>query len=245
MAAGRPLQGPAFYALRPGGWRDLMTILHPPYTAWHLAYVAIGAAVAPELRLDRLAWTLAAFFLAVGISAHALDELHDRPLGTSLSDRALMLLAGGSLGGAIAIGVLGALTVSATIAPLILVGAFVVLAYNLELFGGRFHSDAWFAVSWGAFPAFVGFWACFQQLRLQALLAAGGCLMLSVAQRRLSTPVRRLRRATLACEGVQRLTSGETVKLDAAQLAAPMEMALKACSAAVVLLAAGLVLARA
>jgi hypothetical protein len=245
MAAGRSLQGPAFYALRRGGWRDLFTLLHPPYTAWHLGYVAIGAAAAPQLRLDRLAWALAAFFLAVGVCAHALDELHDRPLGTALSDRALTLLAGGSLSGAIAIGVVGAITVSFTIAPLILAGAFIVLAYNLELFGGRFHSGAWFAVSWGAFPAFVGFWVCFQQLRLQALIAAGGCLMLSVAQRQLSTPVRRLRRATLALEGVQRLSSGEIVELNAAQLAAPMEMALKACSAAVVLLAAGLVLARA
>ncbi len=244
MAAGRPLQRPAFYALSPGGWRDLLTLLHPPYTAWHLGYVAIGAAAAPHLRLDRLAWTLAAFFLAVGVCAHALDELHDRPLGTALSDRTLMLLAGGSLCGAVAIGAVGALDVSVTFAPLILAGAFIVLAYNLELLGGRFHSDAWFAVSWGAFPAFVGFWACFQQLRLQALLAAGGCLMLSVAQRRLSTPVRRLRRATVTLDGEQRLRSGETVRLSSAHLAAPMEAALKACSAAVVLLAAGLVLAR-
>jgi hypothetical protein len=244
MAAGRSLQRPAFYALSPGGWRDLLTLLHPPYTAWHLGYVAIGAAAAPHLYLDRLAWTLAAFFLAVGVCAHALDELHDRPLGTELSDRALVLLAGGSLGGAVAIGAVGVLNVSATIAPLILAGAFIVLAYNLELFGGRFHSDAWFAVSWGAFPTFVGFWACSQQLRLQALLVAGGCLMLSVAQRRLSTPVRRLRRATVAIDGEQRLRSGETVRLSSAQLAAPMEAALKACSAAVVLLAAGLVLAR-
>ena len=78
---------PAFYALRPGGWRDLVTLLHPPYTAWHLSYVALGAAAASTIHADRLLAALAAFFLGVGVCAHALDELRDRPLGTGLSDR--------------------------------------------------------------------------------------------------------------------------------------------------------------
>src|SRR6516225_8987803 len=108
---------PAFYALAPGGWRDLVTLLHPPYTAWHLSYVAIGAAMAPTLYAGRLAAALAAFFLAVGIAAHALDELHGRPLQTGLSDRMLIALAGLSLAGATAIGVYGAVTVSATLIP--------------------------------------------------------------------------------------------------------------------------------
>src|SRR2546423_6063514 len=66
---------PAFYALRPGGWRDVVTLLHPPYTAWNLSYVAIGAAAAPQVHLDRLGAALGAFFLAVGVSAHAPDQL--------------------------------------------------------------------------------------------------------------------------------------------------------------------------
>src|SRR5207302_2834838 len=73
---------PAFYALAPGAWRDYVTVLHPPYTLWHLSYVAIGAGLAPELDFRVLALTLAAFFLAVGIGAHALDELNGRPLRT-------------------------------------------------------------------------------------------------------------------------------------------------------------------
>ena len=70
---------------RSGGWRDLVTLLHPPYTAWHLSYVALGAAAAPHIYANRLAAALAAFFLAVGISAHALDELNGRPLETKLT----------------------------------------------------------------------------------------------------------------------------------------------------------------
>lgn len=244
MAAPPTLERPAFYALRPGGWRDLLTLLHPPYTAWHLSYVAIGAAVAPTLYGTRLAWALGAFFLGVGVSAHALDELHGRPLGTRLSDRTLELLAAGGLLGAVAIGVFGAVTVSATIAVLVVAGAFIAVAYNLELFAGRFHSDLWFAAAWGAFPAFTGFWVCSLQLRAEGVLAAAACFFLSVAQRRLSTPVRELRRRTAALEGEQRLLDGRARTLTAAGIAAPMESALKACATGMVLLAIGLVFAR-
>src|SRR6266536_1073477 len=152
------LERPAFYALRSGGWRDVVTLLHPPYTAWHLSYVALGAAAAPVLHGDRLAATLGAFFLGVGVCAHALDELHGRPLATGLSDRALVALAAVGLVGAVGIGLAGLVVVSVQLAPLVAAGAFIVLAYNLELFGGRFHGDIWFAVAWGAFPAFTSYW---------------------------------------------------------------------------------------
>src|SRR5438067_2516188 len=105
--APRELERPAFYALRSGGWRDLVTILHPPYTAWHLSYVALGAAAAPRTHADRVGAALAAFFLAVGISAHALDELNGRPLQTKLSRRTLIALAMMGLAGAVAIGIAG------------------------------------------------------------------------------------------------------------------------------------------
>lgn len=242
--AERSLRRPAFYALRPGGWRDLLTLLHPPYTAWHLSYVAIGAAVAPAMRLDRLGWALLGFFLGVGVCAHALDELHDRPLRTSIPTGALKLIATGSLILAVGIGLFGALTVSLTIVPLVVAGAFIVLAYNLELFGSRFHSDVWFAVSWGAFPAFAGFWVCSLKLDASAVLAVSACFALSVAQRRLSTPVRALRRRTISLDGRQEMADGAVLRLDPAQVSAPMEAALKASSAAIVLLAAALVLAR-
>lgn len=238
------LERPAFYALRPGGWRDLLTLLHPPYTAWHLSYVAIGASVAPTLHGDRLAWTLGAFFLGVGICAHALDELHGRPLGTRLSNRSLDLLASVALGGAVGIGILGAVTVSATIAVLIVAGAFIVLAYNLELFNARFHTDLWFAAAWGAFPALAGYWANSLALHPAGVLAIAACFMLSVAQRRLSTPVRELRRRTVMLEGEQRLRNGRVIALDPSRVAAPMEAALMACATGMVLFAVGLVLAR-
>lgn len=244
MAAPDRLEGPAFYALRPGGWRDAVTLLHPPYTAWHLSYVAIGAAVAPHLYGYRLAWALAAFLLGMGVCAHALDELHGRPLGTGLSRRWLSAMAAIGLVGAVAIGIVGAVTVSSGLAVFVAVGAFLVLAYNLELLAGRFHSDMWFAIAWGAFPALTGFWVNATELRIEGVIVAGACLVLSLAQRRLSTPVRELRRRTVAVEGEQRLLDGRSRTLTPASVAAPMEAALKACATGMVLLAVGLVLAR-
>jgi hypothetical protein len=244
MASPSRLERPAFYALRPGGWRDLLTLLHPPYTAWHLSYVAIGAAVAPRLDGHRLLWTLLAFLLAVGVAAHALDELHGRPLRTNISDRVLIALAGISLVGATTIGVLGAVSISYWLLAFVAAGVLLVLAYNLELLGGRMHSDIWFALAWGAFPAFTAFWVQAGEARLDGVLAAAACLMLSLAQRHLSTPVRELRRRTVALHGVQQLSSGRTLELDAARIAAPMEGALMACAAGLVLLAIGLVLGR-
>lgn len=249
VAADGRLDRPAFYALRSGGWRDLVTLLHPPYTAWHLSYVALGAAAAPQIHHGRLLATLAAFFLAVGVAAHALDELNGRPLKTQLSDRALIALASISLAGAIGIGIASLFVVSVTLAPFVVVGGFLVVAYNLELAGGRFHTDFWFAASWGAFPALTSWWANTLSLEHPGELAAGllvaaGCFGLSVAQRRLSTPVRVLRRGTASISGEQRLRDGTSIPLSMEGLASPLDGALRAISWALVALAAGLVALR-
>ena len=185
-----------------------------------------------------------AFFCAVGLAAHALDEVNGRPLGTRMSDRALRAIAALGLLAALAIGFAGAVVVSPTLVPLILAGGFLVPAYNLELFGGRFHTDWWFAAAWGAFPALTGWWvnALGVNSAREAIAGAAavlGCFWLSVAQRRLSTPVRELRRRTVALEGEQRLADGTARRLDAAVLAAPLDGALRALSVAVPLLAAG------
>ena len=235
--------------MRPGGWRDLITVLHPPYTAWNLANVAFGAAAATEIHTDRFIATLAAFFLAVGIGAHALDELNGRPLKTRLSDRTLIGLAVASLTGAIGIGIAGCLIVSATLIPFVVAGGFLVVAYNLELFGGRFHTDFWLAAAWGAFPALTSWWVNTLSFGSAKTVVAGalvtaGCFGLAAVQRRLSTPVRRLRRKTVSVTGEQRLDDGTVVPLGVAEIAEPLDGALRGLSWAVVVLAIGLVVIR-
>ena len=164
--------------------------------------------------------TLAAFFLAVGIGAHTLDELNGRPLGTQLSDRTLIALAVCSLAGAIGIGIAGCFIVSATLVPFVVAGGFIVIAYNLELFGGRFHTDFWLAAAWGAFPALTSWWVNTLSFGSAKTVVAGalvavGCFGLASVQRRLSTPVRRLRRKTISVSGEQRLEDGTVIALTA------------------------------
>jgi hypothetical protein len=182
---------PAFYALRTGGWRDYVTLLHPPYTAWHLAYVAIGAALAPHFHLNRLLWALLAFFLAMGVAAHALDELKGQPLRTAIPDAGLVALAAASLTGAVAVGVGAAHAWGYGLLVFVAVGAVAVPAYNLEL---AFHTDLGFALLWGAFPVLTGYFVEAQTLRFEAFAAALFATAASAAQRVLSTPVRSARR---------------------------------------------------
>ena len=235
---------PAFYALAPGGWRDYWTLLHPPYTAWHLSYVAMGAAVSPWFDGGRLGATVLAFFLAVGLAAHALDELRGRPLRTRIPERTLQAIAIAGLVGAVAIGVIGAVKVSWWLLAFVAFGAFAVVAYNLELLRGRLHTDAWFAFTWGAFPALTGYFAQAETIRLPAVLIAAACMLLSVAQRTLSTPVRRLRRAAVGVSGQIAFADGSTRPVDEAYLRHAPERALRALSLVVPMLALGLVLFR-
>lgn len=123
-------------------------------------------------------------------------------------------------------------------------GALLVIAYNLELAGGRFHTDAWFALAWGGFPAFTGYFVNTLTVRPAGVLVAAACCLLSVAQRRLSSPARALRRRTAEVSGEQRLTDGHVVELTSARLSAPLEGALSALWLAMVLLAAGLIAVR-
>jgi hypothetical protein len=204
----------------------------------------LGAVAAPTVRADRVGAALLAFFLAVGVGAHALDELHDRPLRTGVSSRVLAIVGGVALAGATAIGAVGTATVSYTLAPLVVFGAWICVAYNLELLGGRFHSDKWFALAWGVFPAWTGYWANALHVSVAGVLVAAACGALSVAQRRLSAPARLLRRKTISLSGEQRLADGRSLELSRAAVLTPLDGALQALSVAITLLAAGLLAAR-
>jgi hypothetical protein len=215
---------PAWYSLAQGGWRDYVTILHPPYTLWHLSYVAVGAALAPRFHLDRLLWGLAAFFLAMGVAAHALDELKGRPLRTRIPSPALVAIAIVALAGAVAIGVGAAIAWGFGLLAFVAVGAVLVPAYNLEL---AFHNNVGFAAAWGAFPALTGYFVEAQTIRLEGVAAAVYAFLLSFTQRTLSTPVRHARRAEGTTAGIEAL-----------------ERALRALTWAAVALAVALVAAR-
>ena len=235
---------PAFYSVGAGAWRDYWNLLHPPYTVWHLSYVALGAAAAPAISIGWLVESLVAFALAMGVAAHALDELNGRPMETTIPGHVLVALAALGLAGAVALGIHGALVVSPWFAAFIPVGVFFVVAYNLELFGGRFHGDLWFAVAWGGFPALTGYFAQTGRLSAAAIVVAGGCISISLAQRRLSTYVRTLRRRVVGVSGRIDYRDGSSGDLDAHELGRAPEAALRTLSVALPLVAIGVVIAR-
>jgi hypothetical protein len=235
---------PAFYALSPGGWRDYVTLLHLPYTAWHLSYVVVGACLAAHVDWTILALTVLAFALAMGIGAHALDELHGRPLSTEIPAALLVGLAVVSIAAAAAIGVAVAVDRMLWILPLVALGIALVPAYNLELLGGRIHTDAWFALAWGAFPVLTAFVAQTGAVRAEAVLAAVWATLLSLAQRRLSRVARGVRRGAVTVEGRIVHADGTSEQLDRATVVAAPEAALRLLTASAVAIAATLVALR-
>jgi hypothetical protein len=234
---------PAFYAVGrgSGGLGDWVTLLHPPYTLWHLSYVVIGAAIMPHLVLWRLGGTLVAFFLAVGVGAHALDELNGRPLGTGIGRGALAVIAAVTIAAAMVMGVVDG---GLKLLPFVVVGAILVCGYNLELFGGILHSDFWFGAAWGGFPVLVGAYAQHWTLSLAAVAAAVAAFFLSMGQRALSTPARTLRRRATGVTASVTFADGSERHLGRAELLAPIERALRffVCGTSAVALA--MVLAR-
>jgi hypothetical protein len=239
---------PAFYAApaaKRRAWTDWWVLLHPPYTLWHLSYVAIGASIAPNFDGGRLAATLAAFLLAVGVGAHALDELHGRPLRTSIPARVLIVAAAFSVGGAVVLGIVGLARVGPGLAVFIVVGVILNCGYNLELLGGHLHNDVTFALAWGAFPVLTAYFAQAETLRFPALAAAAAAFWLSTAQRSLSSPARTLRRRVASVDGAITYGDGHQAPLSRPLLLGPLEAALKATTWGVVTLAVALVAFRA
>jgi hypothetical protein len=236
---------PAWYASHAGGrWREWWTVLHPPYTAWHLSYVLVGAGLAPHVDGERLTATLLAFALAVGVGAHALDELRGRPLRTSIPAPELAAAATVSLAAAALLGLAGIDRVGWALVLFVAAGVSLVVLYNLELWGGVFHRDAVFAAAWGAFPVLTAYYAQTGAVRPAAVLAAVFAYGLAHTQRVLSTEARNLRRRVATIEGHCTLADGTSVALTRTALLLPLERALRALSWSSVALGLALVTVR-
>jgi hypothetical protein len=188
--------------------------------------------------------TVLAFFAAVGVAAHALDERHGHPLRTRIPDATLLAAAAAGLLAAIALGVVGLSRVGWVLLPFIVIGPILVVAYNLELFGGRVHTSVGFAAAWGAFPLLTGYVAQAGGIDVAAVIGAIGAFALSSAQRTLSTPARLIRRHVTRVDGAIGLDDGTLRQLDDTTLLAPLEGALRALSWSIVAFALALAIAR-
>ena len=232
---------PAFYAARGGSWRDYWTLLHPPYTVWHLSYVLLGAALAPSPDPKIVAGALVAFGLAVGVGAHALDELHGRPLRTQIPSPVLAVLGTAALLAAVAIGIVGVTMFGPLFFLLVALGASTVVLYGLEV--PFVHSDVGFALGWGAFPVVATAYATGAH-PVPIVLAAIAAALLSLAQRRLSTRARSIRRRAVSVSGEIVYSDGSRESIDPGALIGAAEGALAILWLAVLAVSLAVLLAR-
>lgn len=207
-----------------------MGLLFLPYTGMVLGFAVIGAMLATHILWDRVVAILLIYFFGLGIAAHALDAIGGkgvRPWGQHFSKKQLWIVAIIGLIFAYAIGIYYILTVTPNLLVIAVLEGFFLFAYNLELFGGKFHTDTWFSFSWGVLPALAGFVIQTNHLSLPSLVVAGAMGLISLVEINASRPYKEIKR-----------TGRETDSLPY------YETILKSVSLGVILLAGGMVLWR-
>jgi hypothetical protein len=214
----------------PERFRVAIGLLFLPYTGMVLAITVIGSMLAPTIHWDRVGAIVLIYFLALGIGAHALDAVGNggvKPWGQVFTRAQLWTMAVLSLVAAYAIGIWFMVLYTPLLWPIAIAEGFFVLAYNLEWFGGRFHRDSWFALSWGALPVLAGYVLQTNAISAAALLVSLAMGLLSLVEIKTSRPYKELKRSLA----------------DAAQ-AERLELSLKSLSAGVIALGGGLLALR-
>lgn len=234
---------PSWYSAEGHGLlADVLNLIHPPYTLWHLSYVLLGLSLSPTIFPERSAATLIAFFLGLGIGAHALDETMGNPLKTRLSKNVLYLLGFSALLAAVLIGIYYVVTLSILIIPFIVAESFFALAYNLEIFQKRFHTTAVFALSWGSIPFLAGYFVNALSISPGILIMAFAVALLTFVQKTLSTQARFIRRKISDVDAL-RLRTGESIPVTSQELISPAERSLKALTLMIFAISIALILA--
>ena len=214
--------------------RTFLGLLFLPYTGMVLSFAVIGSVLAEPVHYDRLAAIVVIYFFGLGVAAHALDALGSggvKPWGSVFSRVQLWVLTLISLILAYGIALYYILSAVPWLGLVAVLEGFFVFAYNLELFAGRFHTDRWFAVSWGALPVLAGYLMQTNRLSLPALLLAAAMGLFSLIEIKVSRPYKELKRRPLG-DGADRV------------LMERYEVLLKCVSLGVIVLAAGLLLWR-
>lgn len=185
-------------AFGPYRFRAFVGMLFLPYTGMCVAFAVIGAVLVSEVHWDRVGAIALIYALALGVGAHAADTIGSKkakPWGMYFTKKQIVALMASSLVAAYAIGAYYIVAYAPLLAIAAALEGFFLVAYNFELFGGRFHSDFWFALSWGALPVMAG---CLIQggvPDVYAVAAAAGAMAASYAEIKVSRPYKQLKKA--------------------------------------------------
>ena len=143
---------------------ELWTILHIPYTFMCISFLIVGFAISKPVNITALLLISAAYFLGLGIAAHAFDQLPGQGSSYVQCLKPKELLAMGVVCFMLAWG-LGVYFIIAWQARhmiwLMLLQGFFAVAYPAPklIKTNIFHNDFSFAVGFGFMPVVVGFYA--------------------------------------------------------------------------------------
>ena len=181
----------------PMKFRVFAGLLFLPYTGMCVSFAVIGSMLAPTILWDRVGAIALIYFLALGIAAHAIDSIGSKkvkPWGSYFSKKQLWVLSLCTLIPAYAVGIYYMVLYVPLLWVVAIAEGFFVFAYNLELFKSRFHTDGWFASSWGVLPVMAGFIMQTNSVSLLAFVVATAMGFVSYAEIKTSRPYKELKR---------------------------------------------------
>lgn len=181
----------------PVRFRVFVGLLFLPYTGMCVSFTVIGSMFAGDIAWDRVGAIALIYALALGISAHIADTLGSKkikPWGSYFTRAQLLVLMIGTLVASYAIGTYYIILFVPLLAAIAVLEGFFLFAYNFEAFGGRFHNNFWFAISWGALPLLAGYVMQTNSISVFALAAAGAASLVSYAEIRMSRPYKQIKR---------------------------------------------------
>jgi hypothetical protein len=182
----------------PPKFRAFVGMMFLPYTGMCVSFAVIGSIAASDVHWDRIGAIALIYALALGIGAHAADNIgsqKDKPWGRYFTRKQMIALMISSLAAAYAIGIYYIVLHVPLLAIVAILEGFFLFAYNFEIWGGRFHNDFWFAVSWGALPVMAGYLIQTSDIGILPFAVAGAATLASFAEIRMSRPYKQLKKS--------------------------------------------------
>jgi len=185
---------PSFGPLK---FRAFIGMLFLPYTGMCISFTIIGSMLSESIAWDRVLSIFIIYFLALGVSAHAADNLGSKkikPWGNFFSIFELRLMVIGGLSVSYVLGIYYIITFAPLLLIIAIIEGFFLFAYNFELFNGLFHNNFWFAVSWGSLPLLAGFVIQTNSISLLSLITSIMAFLVAYIEIRLSRKYKELKR---------------------------------------------------
>lgn len=170
-------------------FRIFVGMLFLPYTGMCISFSIVGSLLSPTtIMWDRIVAIVIIYFAALGISAHAADNMGSKkkPWGDLFSNLELLIMLVCGLVVAYAIGAYYIIFYVPLLLPIAILEGFFLFAYNYEIWNGFFHNNIWFAISWGSMPLLAGYVMQTNSISYVPLLISTAAFLISYIEIKLS-----------------------------------------------------------